>query len=153
MTCHALPDAWMDRLFARLAVRYGAAWARMWEGVPMDAVRADWAQKLAGFEAHPDAIAYGLDNLPPDRPPTVGQFAGLCNRSPEKAPPQLEAPKAEPERVRAALAAMRQPVQAREWTQRLQARIDAGYRPTFAQRAMLQGTMACGPARGDEGWQ
>jgi len=45
----SLPEAWVDSLFARLAARYGAAWLRMWDGIPLDAVKADWAAELAGF--------------------------------------------------------------------------------------------------------
>jgi hypothetical protein len=73
----ALPDSWLDHLFGRLAVRYGDAWLRKWDGVPMSAVRADWAQVLDGVSG--DSIAYGLQYLPQDYPPTAAAFKALCS--------------------------------------------------------------------------
>ena len=79
-----LPDAWVKSLFARLAVRYGSAWSAKWEGLDMDAVHADWADELAMFERWPEAISYGIVNLPLDRPPNVGQFRDLCRGAPAR---------------------------------------------------------------------
>jgi hypothetical protein len=73
----ALPDSWLDHLFGRLAVRYGDAWLRKWDGVQMSAVRADWAQVLDGVNG--DAIAYGLQYLPAEYPPTAAAFKALCS--------------------------------------------------------------------------
>jgi hypothetical protein len=130
-----LPSAWVDRLFARLAVRYGSAWIRMWEGVPMDAVKADWAEELAGFAALPEALAYGLDNLPLDKPPTVKQFAATCNRIPEKAPLAIEGPIASP----AIVAKVRQGLRPSDpdplaWARKLRAKEAACERLTAFQR-------------------
>lgn len=99
-----LPGSWVDALFARLAVRYGTAWAAKWEGLDMAAVRADWAEELGGFGANPEALKRALANLPPDRPPTVAQFRALCIGSPgdvHDKPKRLEAPSASPEVVAA----------------------------------------------------
>ena len=79
-------------LFARLAVRYGSAWAAKWEGLDMAAVRADWADELAGYAKHPDAIKHALANLPTDRPPNVLQFILLCRNAPEPMPLMLPKP-------------------------------------------------------------
>ena len=87
------PAGWVDSIFARVSVRYGAAWMRQWDGVDMDAVKADWADELAGFEKNPDAIRHAIRCLPIDRPPTVGQFVALCRSSPVMAPLALPAPK------------------------------------------------------------
>ncbi len=87
-----LPASWVDSLFARLAVRYGSAWTAKWEGLDMAAVRADWADELAGYAARPDAIRHALGHLPPDRPPNVSQFLLLCRNSPEPMPALLKAP-------------------------------------------------------------
>lgn len=76
-----LPSSWVDSLFARLSVRYGAAWLRMWEGIDIAAVKADWAKELGEFATTPDAIAYGLDHLPTERPPNVSQFRVLCRQA------------------------------------------------------------------------
>lgn len=91
-----LPDSWVEALFARLAVRYGAAWMRQWEGVDIAAVKADWAEQLSG--ATSGAIKHALDCLPIDRPPTVGQFLALCRNAPQYAPPALPAPQLSPDR-------------------------------------------------------
>lgn len=100
----SLPEPWVDRIFDKLAVTYGAAWLRMWEGVETKAVKANWGQELSGFQQQPSAIAYGLENLPLDRPPTVLQFRELCRRSPPAPAPRLESPAPNPERVAEALA-------------------------------------------------
>jgi hypothetical protein len=76
----ALPDSWLDHLFGKLAVRYGDAWFRKWDGIPMVAVRADWAQVLDGLSG--DAIGHGLQYLPADFPPTAAAFRALCNARP-----------------------------------------------------------------------
>ena len=105
-----LPNSWVNSLFARLAVRYGSAWAAKWEGLDMDAVRADWADELAGYVNCPDAIKHALDHLPHDRPPNVLQFRALCIRRPETLLPALPAPDATPadkERVRNMLAGLK----------------------------------------------
>ncbi len=102
-----LPNAWVDSLFARLLVRYGAAWTRMWEGVDIAAVKADWAEELAGFANKPEAIKHGIENLPPDKPPNVSQFRLLCRNAPDYFPPALPAPVADKERVSALLATTR----------------------------------------------
>lgn len=90
-----LPESWVDSLFARLLVRYGADWSRRWDGIDMAAVKSDWAAELGGFATRPDAIRHALDNLPADRSPTVAQFRALCIAAPQYAPPQLPAPKAD----------------------------------------------------------
>lgn len=75
-----LPDSWIDALFARLTLRYGAAFARQWPDVAIHAVKADWRAVLARLSG--EAIAYGLQNLPADRPPNALQFRALCNGGP-----------------------------------------------------------------------
>lgn len=87
-----LPSGWVDSLFARLAVRYGSAWSAKWEGLDMAAVRADWADELAGYANRPEAIKHALGHLPPDRPPNVSQFLLLCRHAPETMPALLNAP-------------------------------------------------------------
>lgn len=79
----SLPAAWIDRIHARLLVRYGAGWIRLWEGVPPEAVKADWAEVLSGLSQ--EAIGHALDHLPIDRAPTALQFRELCRHSPSRA--------------------------------------------------------------------
>lgn len=131
-----LPPAWVDKIFERMLVRYGSAWLRMWEGIDMAAVKEDWANELGGFIAYPENLAYGISKLPPDRPPTVQQFAAICNRSPPPpAPPMLEAPKADPVVVQKVKEAFTQKAESpTAWAQRLRLRELGGDRLTIFQR-------------------
>lgn len=100
-----LPLQFVDRIHARLLVRYGVEWIRKWDGIDPLAVKADWANELAGMSSA--AIAYALDHLPDDKPPSVSQFKRLCINRPHYAQPALPAPKADKEKVRAMLAKAR----------------------------------------------
>lgn len=97
----------IDRVFARLLVRYGAQWLRQWEGVDMDAVKAEWANELGVYANNLNAIGYGLDNLPVDFPPNVSQFKALCNRRPDAVVPALPAPPVNLQAASDALSAFR----------------------------------------------
>jgi len=119
-----LPASWVDALFARLTVRYGAAFMRQYADIDATAVKADWADVLGVFANRPDAIRHGLEHLPADKPPTVGQFRLLCAGVPTIVPPQLPIAnemRAEPSRV-AELVASVKPKQAKDprgWALRL----------------------------------
>lgn len=91
-----LPSPWVDALFAKLSLAYGVAFQRQYDGLDPDAVKAEWASTLAPLRANPKAIAYGLDNLAPDKPPTAMQFRAICNRRPDAPMVALPAPVAEP---------------------------------------------------------
>lgn len=93
----SLPPKYVDRIFARLLIRYGAAWIRMWEGIDEQAVKADWAHVLDGLPEF--RLRYGLDHLSADRPPTAPQFRALCNGCADPVAPRLRGPAADPARV------------------------------------------------------
>ena len=143
----SLPAAWTDKIFAKLTLAYGRDFLGRWEGVDLCDVKTDWSHELAGFEHHPEAIAYALANLPP-KAPTVIEFRALARRAPPPPMPRLEAPKADPERVAkelAKLAPLRrvavQTVGAKDWARRILTRAEAGerIRPIclrFAQEAL-----------------
>lgn len=97
----SLPAAWVDHLFAKLGTRYGVAFTRQYADADPAMVKADWAEVLSGLSG--DSIAYGLQHIPVDRPPNATQFRALCIAKPASDQPRLEAPKASPDRVRAAL--------------------------------------------------
>lgn len=88
----ALPSEWIDRLFARLELAYGHRFLSQWPGIAPDVVKADWAEKLDGFEGHPDAIKHALDHLPSDQPINAMQFRDMARRAPAKQQPALPAP-------------------------------------------------------------
>jgi hypothetical protein len=78
-----MSERWVDRLFSRLAVRYGAAWLRQWEGLEIEAVKADWMRVLGLIaERNPRAIGHVLDNSLPEFPPTAHGFLRLCQAIP-----------------------------------------------------------------------
>lgn len=131
----ALPVEWVHRIFAKLAVRYGQAFLRRWDGLDIKAVHADWAEQLARFAARPDCIKYALDNLPTDKPPTVSEFRALCNAAPEPNVPRLAAPKSvPPAEVVQAIKAIGSPHDPKAWAYTLQAREKAGEQLHTVQR-------------------
>ena len=134
-----LPNAWVDRIHTRLLVRYGNEWISKWAGIPEEAVKADWANELAGVRA--ESIAYALDHLPRDRAPNAAQFHELCRCRPEPAALALpDYTRADPEVVKAVTGAVKRAAgnDPKAWARRLKARIDAGYKPTITQRNMVR---------------
>jgi hypothetical protein len=99
----SLPTPWVDRIFDKLTLVYGQAFLRRWQDIDINAVKSDWAHELSGFAQHPRAIAYALENLPADKPPTVLEFRNMARRVPAAEVPRLESPKADPERIAAEL--------------------------------------------------
>lgn len=95
-----LPKPWVDRIFEKLTLVYGHAFLARWRDLDMDAVKADWAQELDGFDAHPESIGYALRYLP-EKPPSVVEFRALCRRAPLPSLPRLDSPCADPERMAA----------------------------------------------------
>lgn len=94
-----LPASWVDHLFGRLTVRYGAAFLRQWPDIADEAViRADWADVLDGTRG--EAISYALRYLP-ERPVNAMQFRDICRRAPAPTQQALPPPKeaADPGRV------------------------------------------------------
>lgn len=132
-----LPSSWVDALFSKLGIRYGADWLRKWEGFDIAAVKADWAAELGGFADKPAALKHALGNLPADRPPSVAQFRALCLQAPIAVLPALPAPPADPEaaeRVRA-LGVTIGGADPKAWAHLLRRRELACERLTAAQRA------------------
>lgn len=99
----SLPTKWVEALFTKLQLAYGRDFIGRWEGVDLNDVKTDWGHELAGFERHPEAIAYALANLP-QKAPTVMEFRAVCRKAPQPEVPRLEHAAAAPERVAAELA-------------------------------------------------
>jgi hypothetical protein len=95
----SLPSRWIDALFSKLTLTYGQEFLRKFEGLPMAEVKADWSETLSGFQQHPQAIRYGLDHLPPEKPPNALQFRDLCRKAPLPRVAAIEAPRTDPERL------------------------------------------------------
>jgi hypothetical protein len=75
-----LPISWVDRIFARLSVRYGSAFLRRYEGLDADAVKQDWALMLADYKEKPEPLLHALNNLPDSLPPTAGEFRAIARQ-------------------------------------------------------------------------
>lgn len=97
---------WIDALFDRLAVRYGALFTRQYDGIDLAAVKADWAGMLGGLSGA--ALRYGLANLA-SLPPNAMQFRDICARAPVEFPAALAAPRADPAVVAAVRAGITGP--------------------------------------------
>lgn len=134
----SLPASWVDRIFEKLTVAYGHDFLRRWEGLDMAMVKADWAEELAGYGAMPQAIKYGLDHLPADKPPTAKQFRAICNTVPVATQMALPAPVNKPSpQVLARIATVGQVSgDPKAWARKLKAREEQGDRLTAAQRSM-----------------
>lgn len=68
----AMSLRFVKEIHSRLAARYGSAWRAKWDGVPMCAIEADWAEQLDGMK--PEQIKAALAHLPDDFPPTCTAF-------------------------------------------------------------------------------
>lgn len=98
-----LPASWVDHLFAKLSVRWGAAFMRQWPDTDPALVKADWADVLDRTSG--DSISYALRYLPV-APCTAMAFRDLCRRAPAQVLPALtdDGVRADTERVRALVA-------------------------------------------------
>lgn len=85
------PD-WIDRIHARLLVRYGTAWIRKYAGIEPEVVKDDWERELQAYRMNPRAIWHALEHLPADLPPNATQFAQLCRGVPVVNMRRLPAP-------------------------------------------------------------
>ena len=86
----ASPDALIDRLFQKLHTMYGKAWLDLWIGVPIDAVKAEWARTLHGVE--PETMRLALDSMATEGrafPPNLPEFVALCRQFVRKGPHRL----------------------------------------------------------------
>ena len=108
-----LPDHWLDRIWEAMRATYGAEFDRQWECAagqdPNEHVRNlrnYWIRELSRFAQNPDAIKFGLENLP-DRTPNLKQFVQICNRRPDVPLQRLPPPKScQTERSKEAVAAL-----------------------------------------------
>lgn len=87
----SLPVSWVDHLFAKLSIRWGAAFLRQWPDADPAHVKADWAEVLDGLSGA--SLSYGLRYLPA-QPCNALHFRDLCRRAPSADVPKLGAPEA-----------------------------------------------------------
>lgn len=142
----SLPAAWVDRLFDKMTLTYGQSFLRRWQDIDLNAVKSDWAHELSGFERFPKSIAWALQNLPPEKPPTVLEFRNIARKAPEEEQPRIEHSAAGKERIAEELRKLG-PILAKtapsgdsfDWARRLIQRHESGaYKSTRAALAMAR---------------
>lgn len=135
----------VDAIFARMLARYGSTWLAKWQGVPMDAVKADWAMELEG--ASKESILYALRYLPLEFPPTSSQFRVLCTKAPEPEQPLALTPPRDPVKTAELSTAAKRATAAdkaidpKEWAIRMQTRDMGGEKITVTMRAMYRAAL------------
>lgn len=107
-----LPMSWVNKIFHTLTVLHGREFLGRWEGIPIEDVKADWAERLGCFLTRPKAIEYALENLHDNKSPTALDFRTVCLRCPAPVLTALDAPAADPVRVAAELGKMAAPAPA-----------------------------------------
>ncbi len=129
----SLSQRWIDEIFTRLTVRYGSGFLARWTsvGADLDAVKADWARELAGFEHWPEAIGYALENLDDGAAPTVAAFRTIALRAPKPKRPALPEPVGDPDRFRREIERLRTnmatgKLDPKDWARRILVRHEAG---------------------------
>ena len=122
----AIPQRWVETLFATMSATYGARFADLWRGTNIAQVKRHWGAELAKLTA--PQMKAGRDNLMAlPKPPTLPEFLALCRQArmeaASQAVPKLEdLPKMSPEEaarnigaVRNVMKKMRQPIPTAEW--------------------------------------
>ena len=78
----SLSPVFVEAIFAKLTLVYGQQFLRRWQDLDLSAVKGDWAHELSGLDTNPKRIAYALQNLPVDKPPTVLEFRAIAWKMP-----------------------------------------------------------------------
>lgn len=70
----------IDRLFLKMATRYGKSWFDMWQGVPITEVKADWLQAIEKHKFTLKTVMRAVDAMDEKQrfPPNMLEFIGLC---------------------------------------------------------------------------
>ncbi len=94
-------------IFSKLSLTYGRDFLGRYEGQDLSAVKADWADKLAGLQNRPDAIKHALTTQGA-KAPNVIEFKDACNRAPVRALLAIAPPQANPDVIERAIAMARE---------------------------------------------
>jgi hypothetical protein len=96
MTQNPLPNAWVEKILARLQGIYGREFTGqfstgMVNGIDagLENAKVTWAEELSGFSKWPEAIGYALEHLP-ERVPNCIKFKELCRNAPRPEPVRIE---------------------------------------------------------------
>ncbi|MBR8169004.1 hypothetical protein KDX27_14890 [Burkholderia cenocepacia] len=76
----AVPQKWVETIFATMAAFYGARFADLWRGSKTAEVKRVWGVELAKLSA--DQMRAGRENLTAlSKPPTLPEFVGFCRQA------------------------------------------------------------------------
>ncbi|MFP4891248.1 hypothetical protein [Paraburkholderia sp. EG304] len=105
-----IPEAWIEKLFARMSAIYGARFADLWRGVPIDDIKAIWRYGLAGTSD--EGLRRGAAALFHTKyPPTLPEFIELCAPEPtmyQQHPALTDERRTSPDQAREQLAKIRE---------------------------------------------
>lgn len=99
----AVPEPWVNALFEKMSVNYGARFADLWRGVDIGAVRRGWGVELRKLS--PAQLRAGVLSLTDAllTPPTLPQFMAHCRQARREAvsnePKLTDQTRASPETV------------------------------------------------------
>lgn len=100
----ALPSSWVERIFARMTGVYGREFTGqfatgMVNGMDpgIENAKEVWAEELGCLVDRPEAIGWGLSNLP-EKVPNAIRFRELCRGAPKPAEPLQLSHQLSPER-------------------------------------------------------
>lgn len=139
----SLSQSTVELIFAKLSLAYGHRFLSIWDGTPLEVVKADWGETLASVRQ--DRILWALQHLP-ERAPDAPTFRALCARMPDPDKPIAlpDGPKKPAPAIAKALSdavhsapASNEPERLR-WARAYIAKWTAdGATPTFTQRSWL----------------
>lgn len=149
MSSRVLPDAWVERLFARFGAAFGAQKvAAMFPPESHAEVRALWAEQLGRFESETLRLALQASiDAGREWPPTLSEFVAHCQhasvaRRQHQTPVMLPLPRATPEVVEREVAAAARVASTRrggkEWARRIVDRHAAGDAASLAVLTMAR---------------
>jgi len=90
----AIPQRWVEALFASMSATYGVRFADLWRGTKIDQVKRNWGIELSKLSSQQmRAGRESMINL--EKPPTLPEFVAHCRRArveaaAAEAPKQLE---------------------------------------------------------------
>ncbi len=79
----ALPESWIDRIFARMEAAYGSLFLDRWRGCNIAEVKKVWAEELRSFSDYPQSFGVALRFMMDECkfPPTLPEFVLLCRKA------------------------------------------------------------------------
>lgn len=112
-----LPSSWVEKIFARLVGIYGREFTSQFASGVVDGVdrgienaKEVWAEELGMFADNPDALRYGLKNLP-ERSPNCIKFREICKLAPKPIEPKRITHQMTQEQREANMARVREAIQ------------------------------------------